>query len=81
MTSETDIKTHFFFCVIGAMGKKTELHEAAQLGESETLLRLLHSGLYDINEGNDNEYGVWRGRERKRRRKKWDDEFESGRES
>ncbi len=38
------------------MGKKTELHEAAQRGESDELQRLLDSGSYDVNEGS-NEFG------------------------
>ncbi len=35
------------------MGKKTKLHEAAERGESEELQRLLDSGAYDVNEGDE----------------------------
>jgi hypothetical protein len=37
---------------------KTKLHEAAERGESEELQRLLDSGSYDVNEGNDEKYFV-----------------------
>jgi hypothetical protein len=32
------------------IGKKTQLHEAAERGESEELQRLLDTGAYDVNE-------------------------------
>ncbi len=35
------------------MGKKNELHEAAERGQSEELQRLLDSRAYDVNEGDE----------------------------
>jgi hypothetical protein len=40
------------------MGKKTELHEAAERGESEELQRLLDTGYYDVNEGAEDCFNV-----------------------
>ncbi len=47
------------------MGKKTQLHTAAERGESEELQRLLETGVYDIHEGSNEEFclGVCEERE------------------
>ncbi len=42
----------------------TKLHEAAKRGESEELQRLLDTGAYDVNEGNEDKVCEERGRER-----------------
>ncbi len=45
------------------MGKKTKLHEAAARGESEELQRLLETGAYDVNEGDEGLLNVCEERE------------------
>ncbi len=45
------------------MGKKTELHSAAEKGEREELQRLLDSGSYDVNEGDEGYKNVCEERE------------------
>ncbi len=52
------------------MGKKTELHEAAERGEIEELQRLLDSRAYDVNEGNEDILNVCEERERERERER-----------
>jgi hypothetical protein len=46
----------------------TELHEAAERGESEKLQRLLDTGASDVNEGNGSNVSEERERERERER-------------
>jgi hypothetical protein len=48
------------------MGKRTKLHEAAERGESEELQRLLDTGGYDVNEGDEGLNYVCKERERER---------------
>jgi hypothetical protein len=50
------------------MGKKTKLHWAAERGESEELQRLLDTGAYDVNEGDEDMVCEERERERERGR-------------
>jgi hypothetical protein len=45
---------------------KTELHQAAERGESEKLQSLLDSGLFNVNEGSDEIGHVNVCKERKR---------------
>jgi hypothetical protein len=49
---------------------KTELHEAAKRGESEELQRLLDTGAYDVNEGNEEDSDVCGEREGERERER-----------
>ncbi len=50
------------------MGKKTELHTAAEYGDSEKLQRLLDAGLHNVNQGDEACFNVWEKRERERER-------------
>jgi hypothetical protein len=51
------------------MGKKTELHWAAEGGDSEELQRLLDTGAYDVNEGNEGFFNVCEEREREKKKR------------
>ncbi len=44
------------FLPLFKMGKTTELHRAAEEGESEKLQRLLETGTYDVNEHTDDKF-------------------------
>jgi hypothetical protein len=50
------------------MGMKTKLYEAAERGESEELQRLLDTGAYDVNEGDEDWLNVCEEREGERER-------------
>jgi hypothetical protein len=45
------------------MGKKTELHTAADKGETEKLQRLLDTEAFDVNERDEDHYNVCEERE------------------
>ncbi len=52
------------------MGKKTELHEAAENGETEKLQRLLDTRSFDVNEEDEDCANVCKERERQKEKER-----------